>query len=229
MFAGVALVGLVAGVVAGARTQSSAERVATEFVEAWRAGDHAAMYGLLTPAARAHTSLDAFRAAYARAAETATATGVAPAGEARDAGDAVVVPMAVRTRVFGTVEAELRLPAERRPASWLEERIAWEPHLSFPGVPAGERLRRRSESAARADIVAADGTVLASGNAGSRAAEGGERIAGRVGPTDERSRREELYERGFSRKAPVGLSGLEEALEPLIAGTPGESSSGVTR
>ena len=96
-----------------------------------------AMHALLSDAARAEYPLKRFRAAYGRAAATATQTGIAaddPTGE-RDG--QVVVPTVVGTRVFGRLAGDLTLPVS-------EERVDWEPRLVFPELGRGERLRRDS-------------------------------------------------------------------------------------
>src|SRR5689334_22834489 len=66
------------GLVVGATTVSSQERVSKAFVRAWERGDYGGMYAMLTPGARKRVSASTFRAAYDTAAATATAVGVAP-------------------------------------------------------------------------------------------------------------------------------------------------------
>ncbi len=196
---------------------SGAERTAASFASAWERGDYASMHGLLTAEAQARVSSEAFEAAYESARATATATALT-AGDSREGDDGLVaVPVAVRTRVFGTVDGEVRLRVEG-------EAIDWRPHLAFPGLGEGEPLDRRTVVPERADIVSADGEVLAEGPAGSRSSPIGEvasSIAGSMAPSEDQSEQEILYRLGFDRDTPVGTSGLERILERRLSGRPG--------
>jgi penicillin-binding protein A len=212
-----AAVALGAGLTFGAATPSAAERTAGDFAEAWERGDYRAMHALLDDASRRAHSLAEFRRAYRDAAATATATGVStddPAGE-RDG--AVVLPVEVRTRVFGPVRADLVLPVSA-------ERVTWGPLLAFPGLRPGEGLSRRSEPPLRGTLLSRDGKVLAKGPPDARTspleAIAGS-IAGTLTPEETAEEREVLYARGFPRDWPVGQTGLEEAFEDRLAGRPG--------
>jgi penicillin-binding protein A len=214
---GLAMLAAGAGVVVGAQTQSGSERTAGEFAEAWERRDYDAMYELLDdPSRRAHTRRE-FQAAYRRDAATATAIGIeagAPKGE-RDG--SVLVPVAVRTRVFGTVRADLRLPVH-------DEQVTWGPLLAFPGLRRGEALARHSQPPERAALLSRDRKVLAEGPAQARSspleAIAGS-IAGTLVPEQTAAERRALYARGFPRDWPVGQNGLEHAFEDRLAGRPG--------
>jgi peptidoglycan glycosyltransferase len=133
--------------------------------------------------------------------------------------DSVTVPFELRTRVFGDLEAAVRLPlgkgADGEPA------VAWAPHLVFPGLRPGERLRRNTRMPKRETIEARDGTPIAQGDARLSDLDPlASEIAGRVGPAPP-ERAQELAARGVPPGAAVGLTGLEREFDEELAGTPG--------
>jgi peptidoglycan glycosyltransferase len=214
---GLALLAAGAGMVVGSRAQSGSERTASDFVAAWERADHDAMYALLDDASRRVHTRREFRAAYHDAAGTATALGV-EAGDAEGERDgSVAIPVAVRTRVFGTVRAVLRLPVH-------EEDVTLGPLLAFPGLRPGEALARESEPPERAALLSRDGKVLAEGPADARSspleAIAGS-IAGTLQPEETAAERRALYARGFPPDWPAGQNGLEHAFENRLAGRPG--------
>ena len=213
-----ALLAFGAGAIIGARHTSGEQQVAAAFAQAWEREDYAAMHALLTEDARAQTSLDGLARAYRTAAATATARDVR-VGDAREAeDDRVELPVRVRTRLFGTIRDTVRLPVRE---SGGEHRIAWEPHLTFPGVPAGQRLERSTRLPSRAAIIASDGTVLARGpDRTSDDPELAASIVGQLGPIPA-ERAIELRAAGVPEDAQVGISGLERALDARLRGTPG--------
>lgn len=187
---------------------------ARRFAGAWERGDYAAMHAQLTERAKRLFPRAAFEAAYRSAAATATATAV-EAGDVRDADGGAVVPLTLRTRVFGTMRGDLEVPMSG--AS-----VKWSPRLVFPALRRGEILTRRSEPPRRASILARDGGAIASGPATARAPTTlGLGISGAVGPPETAAGREAVYARGFPHSWPVGLGGLEAILETRVAGTPG--------
>ncbi len=214
---GLALVAGGAGMVVGSQAQSGSQRIAGEFAEAWERGDYDAMYDLLDDASREVHTRREFQAAYRRAAATATATGIRaddPEGE-RDG--SVAVPVEVRTRVFGTVPATLRLPVH-------DEKVTWGPLLAFPGLRRREALARASEPPERATLLSRNDKVLAEGPATARSspleAIAGS-IAGTLMPEETATERRALWARGFPRMWPTGQNGLEHAFEERLAGRPG--------
>ena len=210
-------VSLAVGIVVGAGHKSSSEKLAARYVAAWRRGDYRGMYELLTDASKSRYSLAAFTAAYTRARDTATAQSII-AREPKDAGSGIVsVPMTVNTRIFGPVNAELRLRAKGG-------HLGWAPNLAFPGLPRGAQLKRVTRAPERAAILADNGRTIAKGRGDSRSyplGSVGESIAGSVGQALTAADRQALYARGFPADTPIGLSGLERALETRVAGTPG--------
>jgi penicillin-binding protein A len=215
--AGLALLASGAGLVVGSRAQSGSERTADEFAEAWERGDYGAMYALLDDASRRVHTRREFRAAYRDAAATATAAAVEVGDPEGERAGAVAIPVAVRTRVFGTVRAELRLPVH-------DEQVTWGPLLAFPGLRRGEALARESEPPERAPLLSRDGEVLAEGPADARSspleAIAGS-IAGTLQPEETAAERRAVYARGFPPDWPAGQNGLEHAFEDRLAGRPG--------
>jgi penicillin-binding protein A len=207
------------GLAVGADHQPQGQQVADRFTAAWARGDHRAMHGMLTARARRATPLAAFTAAYRRAAATATLAAIRP-GRARHPRDgSVAVPVDARTRIFGRIRRTLELPIAEEDG---EARIAWARHLTFPGVPEGERLTRSTRLPTRARLLAADGTLLAGGADRSETEdpEVAASIAGQLGPIPP-DRARELTAKGVPRDALVGISGLERALDDELRGTPG--------
>ena len=192
--------------------------MADGFARAWERGDYAAMYAALSDEAKRTTPIGAFAQSYRDAAATATATRV-DAGRATDPDDgAVTVPVRVGTRIFGTVSGSVRLPLQ---GSGDDAKVAWTPALTFPGLAPGQALTRNTRLAPRADIIAGDGSRLASGPERTGAGGAiGEELVGSLGPIPP-EQRDELRAKGFPDDAMVGVSGLERALNDQLAGTPG--------
>jgi penicillin-binding protein A len=207
------------GLVAGGGHESKERRLAARFASAWERGDYAGMYAMLTPDAKAETSVRRFARLYNRAADTATLSELTAARPRAEREGTVTLPVTARTRVFGQVEAEVALPLDEGGDG--DPAVAWERHLVFPGLRPGERLTRRTNMPPRATIEARDGTPIAEGEArlsdlGPLASE----IAGRIGPAPP-ERAAELRARGVPANAPVGLNGLEREFDERLAGTPG--------
>ena len=208
---------LLAGALVGAGVISGQERVARDFTAAWQSGDLRAMHALLSEDAQRAYPFRRFERVYRRAAATATATGVTSAEPTGERNGGVVVPMQVRTRVFGRVPGELVIPVS-------EDRVNWEPQMVFPGLRSGERLTRGIELPERAKLLSRNGRVLAEGPAGQRSSPLvgiADSIAGSMEPEETAEERRALYAQGFPRDLPVGQSGLEEAFEERLRGRPG--------
>ncbi len=210
------------GVVVGALYVPGERKVAERFARAWAAGDFDAMYAEVSDAAKSRAGAQAFRDAYANAAATATATRIA-VGDPRDPRDGVVeVPVSVTTRIFGTIRGTVRLPFAGEGDG---ARVDWRPELTFPEVGPGERLARSTRLPRRASILARNGRALARGedrssDLGTVATE----VVGELGqiPAEDRA---QLFARGYPTDARVGVSGLERALQPRLAGRPGGTLS----
>jgi len=187
--------------------------LAKRYVGAWQQRDYRAMYELVTPAVRRRVSLRRFAQLHGGALVTATATRVDITGAFGEPREGVArVPVRVRTRAFGPVAASLELPVTG-------DGVKWERRLVFPGLVRGERLRRRTRLPRRADLLAADGSVLARGverTPDSLLADVAAETVGSIGAAGGG-----LDAAGVPESARVGISGLEAALDDRLRGTPG--------
>ena len=215
----IAIVAFVVGAATG--TPGSPQKEAADrFAEGWARGDFAAMYEELSDASREEVGAKEFAAAYREAEQTATLKQLEPgsAGDPASSGGAtaVPVPMVVSTVAFGRFEEALALP-------FADGGIAWNRSLVFPGLHEGEHLESNVELAPRAPILAGDGTPLAEGPADEREYPLGSvaiDVVGEIGTAPEEDKAK-LARHGFSPDTPVGISGLEQALNVRLAGRPG--------
>jgi peptidoglycan glycosyltransferase len=205
-------VAFVIGVVAGARHTPAGQAHAERFAAAWERGDYAAMYSELTAGDRARLPRARFTAAYEETLRTATAAKV-DTDKPRKDGSAYRVAVRIPTRAFGTVAGEVVLPATG-------DGIDWSRALVFPGLAAGERLRRVTRMPARATLLARDRTVLAKGDDRASTSLLAPQVVGQLGPIPP-ERREELAALGVPADAEVGVSGLERIFDERLLGTPG--------
>jgi penicillin-binding protein A len=217
-----AVMSLVAGLAIGARHESPERTIAERFVEAWERGEVASMYELLDAGSRRQYTLEEVRALYEDAAAAASLRAVSTAGPLEQDGEEFTVPMTAETRVFGSVEGDLRFTVTTDSENVAG--VTFAPRLVFPGLADGETLERTTELPPRADLHARDGQVLAEGP--DRASESGlvPEIVGSVGPipAEEAERYAAL---GYPDDATVGLSGLEAQFEARLAGKPGGTLS----
>jgi len=132
-----AAVAFAIGAILGANSGSSpAGTLAAKFVAAWAKSDYAGMYAEIDSATRRSVSASEFAAAYGEAMRTATATRLRVAGKPKSAaGGVVLVPVTVRTRLFGTLSLSARVRVVHEAEGG--EAIAWSRSLAFPGVVAG--------------------------------------------------------------------------------------------
>ncbi len=198
-------------------SRPAAEVRAEAFTAAWARDDYPAMHALLTADARRATPLRRFVSEYREAAELATTVSLRP-GKPSELVDGVVsVPVTIRTRVFGPVRTTLRLPFAGKDDA---ARVDWTRHLTFPGVRRGETLVRHMQLAARADILARDGTPMAQGPERASSLDVASSIVGELGPAPP-ERVGKLRTLGYPDDARIGLSGLERVFDERLAGTPG--------
>ncbi|HEY6889337.1 MAG TPA: penicillin-binding transpeptidase domain-containing protein [Solirubrobacter sp.] len=213
--AATALVALIAGVALGAGHVPAERKTATAFADAWSRGDEKAMYALLSDDAKQRTSEARLQRTYEQAADILTLTKVRTGRVVDD----TTVPIALDTRLFGTLRGTLVLPmGDRKDAG---PGVDWRAELVYPGLRRGEKLRRETSLPPRGTIEARDGTPLAKGpdrlsDLGPLASE----IAGTVGPAPP-ARASELAARGVPKGAAVGLTGLEREFDERLTGTPG--------
>ena len=211
------------GAYVGARGADPGRRAAEAFARAYERGDYEAMHATLSASARRRASARRLARSYRAAAATATIERVRTGRPTqRDGKGDYVLPVRLRTRLFGTLDRRLRLPVTER-GNDDAAGVDWTAALAFPGLERGERLTRETRLAPRAAILARDGTPLAEGpqrlsDLGPLAAE----VAGRVGPIPP-ERSAAYAERGIPAGAPVGLNGLELEFDARLLGRPGGS------
>ena len=221
-FAGVALVALVVGLLLGGGAGDAERATAKRFATLWAQGDYPRMYALLDDAARARTPFASFAAAYRDAAATETLRSLVVGKVGDRAGEAIAVHLTLRTRVFGTVRGVLELPVSGEGDGM---RIAWREQAVFPGLRPGQQLTRATALPPRADLLARDGSLLASGD--ERASQDpvvAAEIAGRLdaAPPEDAAT---LHALGYPPGARVGVSGLERVFQQQLAGRPGGTLS----
>jgi cell division protein FtsI/penicillin-binding protein 2 len=220
--AAVALTALAIGAVVGSGPGRAERQTVSGFAAHWAAGEYAAMYALLDDDVRSTVTLEQFTAAYRAAGATATARALSVGRPGKRRGDAIPVPVTVRTRVFGTVRGVVDVPLSRGGDG---VRIAWRPTLVFPGLRGHEQLTRQTQLPERATLLARDGTVLARG---SQRTSDAPDVAGHVVggletiPADQLDAMRAL---GYPDDAQVGASGLERVFEQQLAGRPGGTLS----
>jgi cell division protein FtsI/penicillin-binding protein 2 len=221
-----AAVAFVVGAIFGAgHGSSAAQALAGRFVAAWAHGDYAGMYDDIDVHSKRAVSPQELADDYEHALRTATATRLRVIGKPRAApGGLVAVPVRVHTRLFGTLQLSFVL----RIASVSDGSggIMWSRSLEFPGLRAGEVLTRKTTLPRRATVLARNGSVLGEGTA----TEAGQRssplgaaagaVLGEVGAIPA-TRASQLEAEGVPADAIVGVSGVEEALDERLRGTPG--------
>ena len=191
----------------------------TAYARAWTAGDWAAMYAQLTPAAKSRIGLLPFAAAERSALATATANERSvTTGEPKDLGnDRWRVPVTVRTRIFGTIKGAVVIPVVQDGGS---RRVDWKPRLVFPELRDGERLSRRTEMPERGTLTARDGTPLAQGpNRASPIPDVAGQVVGKLGPISDVDA-ERVSQLGVPPTAKVGTGGLERVFDDRLGGLP---------
>ncbi len=218
--AGVAFV--VGAIVGASRGPDAAHALAARFADAWASGNYARMYEDIDRPSKRKISAQQLAEDCRGALRTATATTVRVLGKPGESpGGLLVVPMRVHTRLFGTL-----LLAYAVKIGDGDRGVAWSRSLEFPGLRPGQRLSRTLKLPRRATLLARDGSVLAEGDP----SEAGQRDSplgtvagatlGEVGPAPA-SRARQLEAEGAPAGALVGVSGIEEALDTRLRGTPG--------
>jgi hypothetical protein len=137
------------------RTIDRQRAAAATYIRAWTARDPQAMWAALDAAGRARYPLARFRTLQVAADRAATVQAVQIGRPSGPKGGAVQVPVAVRTQLFGTLRARVRLPVGAGG-------VAWEPSLRLPGLRRDEAPRRRTlQLPNRATLQNAAGDPLA--------------------------------------------------------------------
>ena len=167
---------------------------AESFAASWARRDPAAMWLMLDKRSRAAYPRARF-ARLVRSADSAATVQSVRVGRVSEQSDGrFVLPVAMPTRIFGTLRGTIVLPVHAEDGG---ARIAWAPHLRLPGLRAGEQVRRVVLARpTRADVLGADGRQLAANPATAA-------IAGRAPSGSDRG------------------TGLERLYDERLAGRPG--------
>ncbi|MBA2348325.1 MAG: hypothetical protein H0V81_08515 [Solirubrobacterales bacterium] len=195
--------------------------IAERYAAAWSRGDYKAMYSELTGEAGNRVSEARFTELHRELFTTATGEKLGVGGTPVELSDtAIRVPIVVRTRIFGrlTEQVDLRITDDGDATG-----IDWRRELAFPGLATGEELGRTVKMPPRATLKSRDNVTLAEGEARTpdpSVADIAPSVVGQVGKAPP-ERAAELAERGVPKDTPVGLSGLELALDERLLGTPG--------
>ena len=195
--------------------------IAERYATAWSKGDFESMYAELTDEARNRVDQPRFAALHRELFATATGTKLGLGGAPTELSkDTVQVPIVVRTRIFGRLTERVDLKIVD---AGDETGIDWRRELAFPGLATGEELTRAVEMPPRATLKSRDNVVLAEGEARTPDPAVADISADVVGSLGEAppERAAALAERGIPKKTPVGISGLELALDARLLGTPG--------
>ena len=205
----------------------AAHALAARFVTAWTRGEYVAMYGDIDASSKREISPQELADDYEHALRTATATRLQVTGKPRDiSGGLVAVPVRVRTRLFGTLQLAFALKIVGGGGA---AKPAGSPGRGRWSSPACARARC---SAARWRCRAGRRCWRATGrcspkarppkpdSATRRSAPSPARRWAKSGPSRPRARAA-LEAEGVPADAIVGVSGVEEALDDSLRGTPG--------
>lgn len=224
----VAGVAFLIGAAAGASSGAAGENEVRSYAQAWAKADWATMYAQLTKQTQQRTPLLDFAQSNRTTLATATATERSvTTGEPQEIGDGRwKFPVAVRTRIFGTVRGEVTLQTAEDGDN---TKIAWIPSNAFPDLQPGQQLTRNTTMPDRGSLLTSDRQVLAEGAARTSAvpAISGE-VVGQLGPIPP-ERAMEINALGIPPDAQVGISGLELIFQPQLAGLPSGTLSAGTR
>ena len=201
------------GIAVGASSTES--EAAQSFADAWERQDFGAMDAELSPAAQQEYPVEELTGIYIDTQATATAIEV-ETGEISVEDETASFPATVETHAFGDVEGTVSLPLDE------EGNVAWEPHMAFPGLEAGEELGRETRLGERASILAVDDSPLAEGPASARTSPLGASAVAIAGAMGSPSRKQDIaqYALGFPKGTLAGTSGLELAFNERLAGQP---------
>jgi hypothetical protein len=190
----------------------AAPQLAERFARGWAQRDWRTLYRDLDAHAHAALPFSSFIAIERGDADLATASGAGVGAASALGGGRFAVPLALRTRIFGTLEERLVLTITG-PAS--SPAVAWNAPAAFPGLLAGEQLRRVDSAPARGQLLARDGSPLGELASASN-------VIGAVGEASGQLL-EQTVAAGFPASTPVGLDGLEAVFQSQLGGRPGGS------
>ena len=101
-------------------------------------------------------------------------------------GGVVRLPVAVRTRIWGTLPGVVQLPFS---GDGDDARVDWRPNLVFPGLDPGRHLTRNTALGQRGDILARNGQPLVSGAGRAVAFPEAQSLAGEMGSGEQYAER----------------------------------------
>jgi len=202
----------IVGIVVGASYVPGEQRVVQRFANAWRRGDYAGMWAQLTPDQQKAVSAGTLAEAYGIARDTATVRSYSIGKPRKESGHTWSLPVVAHTTAFGDVSGRVVLPLE---GSGDKARIRWTANVTFPGVPPGTRLERRTTLPKRAGLLARDNRTIEEA-LGTYASS----IVGELGPIPS-DQLADFRAAGYPDDAQVGISGLQKVFERQLAGTPG--------
>ena len=212
-----AVVAFAVGAYIGGAHGRAERQLVANYVRAWALADYARMYSLLDRSSRLRMTERQFVAAYRAAAQTATLVSVRLVRVGSKRGGVFSAAMIARTNVFGRLRETLLVPLSPGPS------VHFADTLLFPGLRAGERLKRIAQLAARATLLARDRTPLAEGPDRTSPVPGiASQIVGVLGPIPA-DQAATYAAAGYPPHAKIGLDGLERVFERQLAGTPGGS------
>ena len=212
-----AVVAFAVGAYIAAPPGRAERQLVANYVKAWAHADYARMYSLLDRSSRLRMTERQFVAAYRAAAQTATLVSVRLVRVGGKHGDVFSAAMIARTSVFGRLRETLLVPLSPGPA------VHFAGTVLFPGLRAGQRLKRVVRLAPRATLLARDGTPLAEGpDRTSPIPAVASEIVGVLGPIPA-DQAATYAAAGYPTNAKVGLDGLERVFQRKLAGTPGGS------
>ncbi|MBV9466037.1 MAG: hypothetical protein JO169_07975, partial [Solirubrobacterales bacterium] len=189
-----------------------------DYVTAWARNDYPRMYDLLDAPSRRATSEAQFAAELKVAAATATLQALIPGRIGARTRDVIPVRVRVRTELWGTLVATLRVPLA---GSGSGASIRFSTTLLFPGLLTGEQLTRQVTLPPRAALLASDGAPLAEGaERHSSIPDVAGEIVGALGPIPA-DLSSEYAALGYPSDAKIGLDGLERVFQTRLAGRPG--------
>jgi cell division protein FtsI/penicillin-binding protein 2 len=174
---------------------------------------------MLDAGSRSKVTRTGFATRLQAAANTATERSVKVVRVGHVGNGVATIQMAVRTRLWGTLDETLRLPLT---GSGSAARVHLQSSMLFPGLDPGQALRRHTRLPTRGTLLADDKEVLAAGRG--RLSPQLSDITGEIVgslepmPPDETAHYSAL---GYPPGTKVGLNGLEHIFQKRLAGTPG--------
>jgi hypothetical protein len=184
------------------------EDTAEKFLAAWQRGDTAAMRALTqNPPADLPQQVTRLRDDLGAVRQQFTVSSIGDEKDGRAGGSFRARFTLAGDRVWAY---DGRLSFVQRDDEWL---VDWSPHVLYPTLEDGQRLRAARTWPARAKILGADGSDLALSSSGSVA-----QLIGTLGPATAEAAKKigAPYQKGDS----VGLDGLQRQYERRLAGDP---------